>query len=412
MSQQLNGTTSLNLLARNMRFFLLPLLLICLGVAYSVWECFTLARCGPRWAAIAYACVAVVAHLLLVAAIMLIVKEPGQRQMRTAMWLFLVYFLVYIPAYLGLIVKLVGAIPFLFTHGATPGYVKVTGNCVSAAIALAMLWGTFVTRTSVKVREVTLEFANLPQQFDGYRIAQFSDLHLGSYAPNSTFIKKLVDRINGLDADLICFTGDVVNTLTEEAYPFKEALSGLHAPDGVLSILGNHDYGDYYRWPTTSAHLDNNRRLLELEREMGWTMLNNADTLITRGDGSIYVIGVENWGEPPFPQYGRLAKAHPDLNGSGFKILLSHNPKHWRGEVLGLSNIDLTLSGHTHAMQFEISFFGHRWSIASLKYKEWGGLYQENGQMLYVNTGIGEVGVPMRIGATPEVTLFTLKQKN
>ena len=164
-------------------------------------------------------------------------------------------------------------------------------------------------------------------------------------------------------------------------------------------------------WDSPEARVDNNERLCTLQHKMGWTMLNNADTLITRGENRICVIGVENWGEPPFPKYGKLSKAHHSLNDSDFKILLSHNPRHWRGEVIPKSNIDLMLSGHTHAMQIELGFFGIRLSPSAWRYDEWGGLYEQDSQKLYVNIGLGEVAIPMRVGATPEITLITLKRK-
>lgn len=273
-----------------------------------------------------------------------------------------------------------------------------------------MWWGALVTRTDYEVKEITLQFDNLPSQFDGYRMVQFSDLHVGSYAGDTTYVAELVDAINGLDANIIFFTGDLVNRQTDEVLPFVPTLSRLNAPDGVFSILGNHDYGDYKNWESPEAKIQNNLWMAQLQANMGWSLMNNCDTVINRGNQSITLIGVENWGEPPFSQYGKLSTAHPALNDDNFKILLSHNPKHWRGEVLPKSNIDLMLSGHTHAMQIEINLFGTRLSPSAWVYPEWGGIYEENGQILYVNIGIGEVAIPMRIGATPEITLITLKK--
>ena len=320
------------------------------------------------------------------------------------------YFSFYIPKYLALI-----AHAFMWGVGLirkkTPKYSGIIASAIAVITFIAMWWGALITSKSVEVKRVEMEFANLPVQFDGYTIAQFSDFHLGSYGSDTSYPALVVDSINQLKPDLIVFTGDLVNRCTDEAEPFASTLSRLRAADGVLSILGNHDYGDYMEWDSPEARVANNERLCTLQHKMGWTMLNNADTLITRGENRICVIGVENWGEPPFPKYGKLSKAHHSLNDSDFKILLSHNPRHWRGEVIPKSNIDLMLAGHTHAMQIELGFFGIRLSPSAWRYDEWGGLYEQDSQKLYVNIGLGEVAIPMRVGATPEITLITLKRK-
>ena len=326
------------------------------------------------------------------------------------MWMLFSYFSFYIPKYLALI-----AHAFMWGGGLirkkTPKYSGIIASAIAVITFIAMWWGALITSKSVEVKRVEMEFANLPVQFDGYTIAQFSDFHLGSYGSDTSYPALVVDSINQLKPDLIVFTGDLVNRCTDEAEPFASTLSRLRAADGVLSILGNHDYGDYMEWDSPEAREVNNARLCELQRKMGWTLLNNADTLITRGENKICVIGVENWGEPPFPKYGKLSKAHHSLNDSDFKILLSHNPRHWRGEVIPKSNIDLMLAGHTHAMQIELGFFGIRLSPSAWRYDEWGGLYEQDSQKLYVNIGLGEVAIPMRVGATPEITLITLKRK-
>ena len=189
-----------------------------------------------------------------------------------------------------------------------------------------MWWGALVTRYDYEIKEVTLEYDNLPESFDGYRIAQFSDLHLGSYAGDTTYVSRLVDAINGLDCDIIFFTGDLVNRQTDEAEPFIGTLGRLHARHGVYSILGNHDYGDYRSWKSPEEKARNLQYMGEIQAEMGWQLMNNCDTCIRLGSDSITVIGVENWGEPPFSQYGKLSVAYPDLKDGNFKILLSHNP--------------------------------------------------------------------------------------
>ena len=266
-------------------------------------------------------------------------------------------------------------------------------------------YGSFFGITRFEVKEVEYSSPRLPDGFDGYRIVQLSDIHIGSWQGRQKSIQKLVDMANGQKADLIVFTGDLVNQQSHELDAFAPILSQLHAPDGVYSILGNHDYGTYYRWKSPKEESANLDYLLRQEGAMGWTMLNNDHAIVRHNGDSIALIGVENDGEPPFSQFAELPKAIRGTDGM-FKILLSHNPTHWRREVLPRSDIDLMLAGHTHAMQG--IFFGH--SLAELMYPEWRGMYTEGGRSLYVNIGIGYVGLPFRFGAWPEITVITLKK--
>ena len=188
-------------------------------------------------------------------------------------------------------------------------------------------------------------------------------------------------------------------------------LQRVQAPDGVFSILGNHDYDDYVPGITEAEKMADRKALCDMQTGMGWQLLNDEHRFLVRGNDSIAMIGTENYGDPPFPIYGSFSRAYPTLNDSLFKVCMQHNPYAWRATVLKDTNIDLMLAGHTHAMQFMLSFMGHRWSPSAWRYKEWGGLYSEGHQRLYVNIGLGMVGVPMRIGATPEITLITLKRK-
>ena len=202
-----------------------------------------------------------------------------------------------------------------------------------------------------------------------------------------------------------------MNNRSSELIPFIPSLRNLEAKDGIVSILGNHDYGDYAKWKTESAKRDNLDWLVRIEEDsLNWRLLRNEHFFLKNGNDSIAIIGVENWGEPPFSTHGDLNKAYPDINDKHFKLLLSHNPKHWDIEVCH-TPVDLTLSGHTHAMQMVLSVGKWKWSPSAWKYEHWQGLYEKNGKYLYVNIGIGEVGLPIRIGATPELTVFTLKSK-
>ena len=292
-------------------------------------------------------------------------------------------------------------------------FVRFAAIATAAILAVIVFFAVAVTPYRYEVNRVTIEFENLPKAFDGYTIAQFSDSHLGTYGDDTTFVAKYTQAINDLKPDMICFTGDLVNRRTEEARPFVPQLKRLHAPDGVLAILGNHDYDDYSDWDTEKLKLADQQALRRLEEECGWTLVDNRHLFIRHGSDSIAIIGTGNYGgsSKNNPTYGKLESSYPNLNDSCFKILLQHNPEVWSQIVVGKTNVDLTLAGHTHAMQIMFKMFGLRLSPARLKFKHWGGLYNEGKQQLYVNIGMGMVGIPMRAGATPEITLITLKRK-
>ena len=273
-----------------------------------------------------------------------------------------------------------------------------------------MWWGALINRYNIDVNRVDVEIEGLPAAFDGYTIAQISDLHVGTYGYDTTYVAEVADVVNSLSPNMIAFTGDIVNRISSELEPFVGTLSQLKAPDGVYSILGNHDYGDYYNSPSDAQKQANLEHLCNLQKQMGWKMLNNAYDIVRRSNDSIAIIGVENVGDPPFHTYGDLDAAYPALDDPTTKILLSHNPAHWDNDIQDApdKNIALTLSGHTHAMQMCV--FG--WSPAAFRYPTWSGLYKDNDKhRLYVNIGIGEVAIPSRIGATPEITLITLRAK-
>lgn len=279
------------------------------------------------------------------------------------------------------------------------------GLIIAMLNSAMLLYGAFIGKERFDIKEVTFTSSQLPKGFDGYRIVQLSDLHIGSWKGNGKVIQRMVDLVNAQKPDLIVFTGDLVNNRALELDEFENILSQLHAKDGVYSILGNHDYGPYYHWKNPKDQVNNLIDLKRREARMGWKMLNNEHTILYSGNDSIALIGVENEGEPPFSQHGDLAKATQGTEGM-FQLLLSHNPTHWRREVLSQSKVDLMLAGHTHAMQFAI---GHH-SPSSWVYPEWGGMYKEDHQGLYVNVGLGFVGMPFRFGAWPEITVITLRQ--
>ena len=269
-----------------------------------------------------------------------------------------------------------------------------------------LIFGATEGKQYFQVKKTTIESKDVPQAFDGYRIVQLSDMHVGSWNGNTQAMEKAVSIINDLQPDLIVFTGDLVNNLASELDNFIPVFSKLKAKDGVYSVLGNHDYSTYIHWENPEDQKEELVRLKQKQAEMGWTMLNNQHVKLYNQNDSIALIGVENSGRPPFPDYAKLSEAMQGTEDM-FQILLSHDPTHWRREVLPQTDIELMLAGHPHAMQTKIFGF----TPAQFIYAENDGLYQEGEQMLYVNIGLGHLLYPMRLGAWPEITLLTLKKK-
>lgn len=256
----------------------------------------------------------------------------------------------------------------------------------------------------LELKHITFTSPDLPPYFDGYRLVQITDFHLGSFPPGNDFVQKVVDATNNEEPDMILFTGDLVNNQASEVEPYLDTLGQLHASDGIYSIWGNHDYCEYGNNHSIGAMKRNRRMLYGYQESLGWHQLMNEHHVVSHGMASIAVIGVENPGQPPFTNRSNLKKAMKGLNPDMFKILLSHDPHHWRREVVG-KNIQLTLAGHTHAGQLKIG----KWTPARMAFKEWGGAYRIGEQMLYVSSGIGG-SFPFRLGAWPELTVITLKR--
>ena len=256
----------------------------------------------------------------------------------------------------------------------------------------------------LELKHITFTSPDLPPYFDGYRLVQITDFHLGSFPPGNDFVQKVVDAANNEEPDMILFTGDLVNNQASEVEPYLDTLGQLHASDGIYSIWGNHDYCEYGNNHSIGALKRNRRMLYGYQESLGWHQLMNEHHVVSHGMSSIAVIGVENPGQPPFTNRSNLKKAMKGLNPDMFKILLSHDPHHWRREVVG-KKIQLTLAGHTHAGQLKIG----KWTPARMAFKEWGGAYRIGEQMLYVSSGIGG-SFPFRLGAWPELTVITLKR--
>ena len=256
----------------------------------------------------------------------------------------------------------------------------------------------------LELKHITFTSPDLPPYFDGYRLVQITDFHLGSFPPGNDFVQKVVDATNNEEPDMILFTGDLVNNQASEVEPYLDTLRQLHASDGIYSIWGNHDYCEYGNNHSIGALKRNRRMLYGYQESLGWHQLMNEHHVVSHGMASIAVIGVENPGQPPFTNRSNLKKAMKGLDPGIFKILLSHDPHHWRREVVG-KKIQLTLAGHTHAGQLKIG----KWTPARMAFKEWGGAYRIGEQMLYVSSGIGG-SFPFRLGAWPELTVITLKR--
>lgn len=317
-------------------------------------------------------------------------------------WFSIAVFLFAMPKLIFMLCSLIG-LPFNYLlHWPKTPFVYA-GLILATLNTGVILYGSLAGRTRFDVKEITYQSPRLPSAFKGYRIVQLSDIHIGSWEGNTRAIQRMVDLVNAQHPDLIVFTGDLVNNQAKELDEFQQILSGLQAKDGVYSILGNHDYGPYRKWESPQAQAENLADLKKRQADMGWKLLNNEHVILHHGTDSIALIGVENEGEPPFSQYADLPKAMQGTENM-FRILLSHNPTHWRREVLPETQIELILAGHTHAMQMAL---GHH-SPSSFVYPEWSGMYSENGQSLYVNVGVGYVGLPFRFGAWPEITVITL----
>jgi len=279
---------------------------------------------------------------------------------------------------------------------------------LSIGLLLVISFGVLAGRYNIQVEKQNLYFQDLPEQLDGFKIVQISDIHLGSFGKNTKVIKETVQIIEQLQSDLMLFTGDIVNNFSDEMEGFEPFLKQLSGKYGKYAILGNHDYGDYFNWPDSISKRQNLNLIKAGLTGTGFNLLQNQWVKISVKDTSFTLIGVENWGHRPFPQYANLEVAMKGVPRNSFKILMSHDPAHWRAKVIPQTDISLTLSGHTHGGQFGLKIAGIEFSPIYLNEKNWGGLYQSGKQFLYVNRGLGTVGFTGRIEMRPEITLLTL----
>lgn len=289
-------------------------------------------------------------------------------------------------------------------------FLKTIALILGGVSVSGFLYG-ITNRYNYQVRRVRLSFKNLPPAFKGLKIVQISDIHSGSFDHHDV-VARGVQKVIDEKADIIFFTGDLVNNKAEEIKPYMDIFSTLRAPMGVYSTLGNHDYGDYVEWDSPEAKRANLEELKQIHSRMGWKLMMNEHIVLERGDDKIAVVGIENWSaKANFPKYGDMRKAYQGLAEKNipFKILLSHDPSHFDAQVTTMyKDIDLTLSGHTHGMQFGIEIPGFKWSPVKYMYPKWAGQYQVGSQYLYVNRGYGFLGYPGRLGILPEITVIEL----
>lgn len=333
-------------------------------------------------------------------------------------------FIIYISKIMGAAFLLIGDIVNIVKNLG----LKVTGNsepespiisrgdflakgamAVGGAHLGIMAYGIISGAHDYRVKKVPLYLKNLPKSFEGMTIAQLSDIHSGSFY-NKTAVQGGVDMLLAQKPDVVFFTGDLVNNEAKELNDYFDVFKKVKAPLGVYSTLGNHDYGDYIPWDNEEKKAKNLETLIAGHKQMGWDILMDENRSIKLGGEQLGIVGIQNWGMGGFKKKGDLKKALVGTEEYTNKLLLSHDPSHWRSQVLGKTDIDAAFAGHTHGMQYGIEIGGFQWSPVQFRYKEWAGLYKENEQQLYVNRGFGFLGYPGRVGILPEITVFELKR--
>lgn len=332
-------------------------------------------------------------------------------QMHIFIWLNFIFFIIYLPKLLYVIFYLLNCLINLFLKEKI-NLIRHAGLLVGMFVVLVFLHGAFINPLNIETKKIDIEVYNLPTEFEGYKIAQISDIHLGSWGKHAKYLETAIYAVNKQEADILVFTGDIVNNSYKEMDGWKESFLRFEAKEGKYAILGNHDYGDYANWKSEVDKLENFNQIKQNIQDFGFQLLCNESVKLQKNSNFIELVGIENWGKPPFPQYGNLELALQHTDSNSVKILLTHDPSHWKSEVLGRKDIVLSLSGHTHAAQMSFNMYGKRFSPSTWLYDEWDGLYQSDNQYLYVNRGLGYIGVPVRLGASrPEVTIITLHNK-
>jgi uncharacterized protein len=326
------------------------------------------------------------------------------------MWMYFFFMLIYVPKVIHMIFYFLDFIYIkIFKHDNV--YFDITRVIVSIIAVIVLLIGAYITPRNFEVVNVQIAIPNLPPAFNGYKIVLISDIHLGSWNKKFNKLKPVIELVNKQNPDIIVFAGDMVNNFASEAQGWQPYFKELKAKNGEYAILGNHDYGDYTDWKYYKDRMENRRLIRQYIRNFGFRLLLNENVYLRKGKDSLLLVGVENWGKTKQWRYSDLNKALKGSIPNTPKILISHDPTQFDAEIAGQKDIVLTLSGHTHAAQLGIKI-GHRlFSPASLVFKYWAGLYKVNNQYIYVNRGIGYIGLPMHIGVRPEITAIVLKRK-
>lgn len=297
----------------------------------------------------------------------------------------------------------------IFKNKFTSSVISWSGFIIGISLAASVLFGTFAGNRQITVKRYELQFNNLPGLFDNYKIVHISDLHLGGFV-NKNLLVRTCEKIAEIKPDIIVFTGDLVNNYADETDKYIPLLKRISDVAETFSILGNHDYGDYSNWDSNEEKSLNFEKILTAHKNAGFQLLKNEHTILIRGSDSIYLAGVENWGHPPFPQYANTELAVKGIPEDAFTIMLTHDPAHWETLIAENHDIDLTLSGHTHGMQWGIKLAGISFSPAMFTRQNWGGIYKNNKSVLHVNTGLGNVFFPWRLDMSGEITVITLKR--
>lgn len=375
-----------------------------------------------RWGTILYFLIT----LFVIGGMMYQLSSGGRRNLSPLTQFFIVSFIILIVCKMVIIATMFGEDVYRLVKsvvhkisgttevGAIPSRRKFVSQVALGLAAIpfaSILYGVIVGRYNYKVLKYTLAFDDLPDAFDGYKITQISDIHSGSF-DNAEKVNYAIDLINEQASDAILFTGDMVNNEASEMEPWKESFARLKARDGKFSVLGNHDYGDYIDWESPEAKSANLDRLKEIQQEMDFKLLLNEHHFLEKDGQRLAIVGVENWGEGGFKKAGDLSKAIEGLDKNDFRILMSHDPSHWEFEVKDHpDHFHLTLSGHTHGMQFGIEIPGwFKWSPVKWRYKYWAGIYEDTKQIINVNRGFGYLAFPGRVGIWPEITVIELKK--
>lgn len=376
-----------------------------------------------KWIKIIYWSIPIISLVSIVA---LFAVFPGYVNAKVRNLITATFFIIYISKLVGIVFLLIGDIVSFFrwvgskftkspelateANGITRSeFIAKSAIAVGGAHLGLMAYGIVSGAYDYRVRKTVLYLKDLPKSFEGMKIAQLSDIHSGSFF-NKTAVEGGVDMLLAQKPDIVFFTGDLVNNEAKELNDYFNIFKKVQAPLGVYSTLGNHDYGDYKEWGSEQEKRQNLATLIQGHKELGWDILMDENREIKLGGDSLGILGIQNWGLGGFVKKGDLNKALQNTDHFTNKLLLSHDPSHWRAQVLGKTDIDASFSGHTHGFQYGIEIGSFKWSPSQFRYKEWAGLYQEDNQQLYVNRGYGFLGYPGRVGILPEISIFELKR--